>query len=37
MLGRPEDIAAAVAFLGSDDARFITGEELLVDGGMNAI
>lgn len=37
ILGRPEDIAAAVAFLGSDDARFITGEELLVDGGMNAI
>ncbi len=37
MLGKPEDIAAAVAFLASDDARFITGEELLVDGGMNAI
>jgi NAD(P)-dependent dehydrogenase (short-subunit alcohol dehydrogenase family) len=37
MLGKAEDIAAAVAFLGSEDARFITGEELLVDGGMNAI
>src|SRR5690606_23377800 len=37
MLGRPEDIAAAVAVLGSDDARLITGEELLLGGGMNAI
>lgn len=37
MLGKPEDIAAAVAFLGSEDARFITGEELMVDGGMNAV
>ena len=32
--GRPEDIAAAVAFLLSDDAGFITGTHLLVDGGM---
>lgn len=32
--GRPEDIAAAVAFLASDDAAFITGTHLLVDGGM---
>ncbi|MCI4331806.1 MAG: SDR family oxidoreductase [Thermoplasmata archaeon] len=31
--GRPEDVAAAVLFLGSDDARFITGETLVVDGG----
>lgn len=29
----PEDIAASVAFLGSDDARFITGSLHLVDGG----
>ena len=32
--GQPEDIAAAVAFLASDDARFITGQTLNVDGGM---
>ena len=32
-LGEPEDIAAAVAFLGSDDASFITGQNLVVDGG----
>ncbi|MFX8110525.1 SDR family oxidoreductase, partial [Acinetobacter baumannii] len=30
---KPEDIAAAVAFLASDDARFITGTTLAVDGG----
>jgi NAD(P)-dependent dehydrogenase (short-subunit alcohol dehydrogenase family) len=34
--GRPEDIAAAVAFLASDDASFITGEHLVVDGGIVA-
>lgn len=32
-LARPEDIAAAVAFLASDDAHHITGERLTVDGG----
>jgi NAD(P)-dependent dehydrogenase (short-subunit alcohol dehydrogenase family) len=32
-VGNPEDIAAAVAFLGSDDAAFITGVVLSVDGG----
>ena len=32
--GRPEDIAAAVAFLASADAEFITGTHLLVDGGL---
>ncbi|MGX9888782.1 SDR family NAD(P)-dependent oxidoreductase [Streptomyces sp. NPDC002276] len=32
-IGEPEDIAAAVAFLGSDDASFITGQNLVVDGG----
>jgi 3-oxoacyl-[acyl-carrier protein] reductase len=32
--GDPEDIAAAVRFLCSDEASFITGEVLLVDGGL---
>ncbi|MGF7125163.1 SDR family oxidoreductase [Rhodococcus sp. BE178] len=33
-LGEPEDIAAAVAFLASDDAAWITGQTLVVDGGL---
>jgi NAD(P)-dependent dehydrogenase (short-subunit alcohol dehydrogenase family) len=33
-LGKPEDIAAAVAYLGSDDARFVTGQVIAVDGGI---
>ncbi|ODT31023.1 MAG: short-chain dehydrogenase [Kaistia sp. SCN 65-12] len=32
-IGQPEDVAAAVAFLASDDARHLTGSELLIDGG----
>jgi NAD(P)-dependent dehydrogenase (short-subunit alcohol dehydrogenase family) len=32
--GRPEDIAAAVAYLASEDAAFVTGTHILVDGGM---
>ena len=33
-LGKPADIAGAVRFLASDEASFITGEVLLVDGGL---
>ncbi|MYV98671.1 SDR family oxidoreductase [Streptomyces sp. SID3343] len=35
--GRPEDVAAAYAFLASDDAAFIHGTELVVDGGQLAV
>jgi NAD(P)-dependent dehydrogenase (short-subunit alcohol dehydrogenase family) len=35
-LGREDDIAAAVEFLLSDDATYITGTDLLVDGGLMA-
>ena len=32
-LGRPEEVAAGVAYLASDDASFVTGLELYIDGG----
>jgi NAD(P)-dependent dehydrogenase (short-subunit alcohol dehydrogenase family) len=35
-LGYPEEIAAAVAYLASDDAAFVTGETLRIDGGFTA-
>ncbi len=34
ILGKPEDIANTVAFLASDEAVFITGTNMLVDGGV---
>jgi 3-oxoacyl-[acyl-carrier protein] reductase len=34
--GAPEDVAAAVRFLASDDAAYVTGTTLFVDGGMSA-
>jgi NAD(P)-dependent dehydrogenase (short-subunit alcohol dehydrogenase family) len=34
--GKPEEIAAAVAFLASDDSSFMTGTTFLVDGGISA-
>jgi len=36
-LGRPEEVAAAVAFLASSDASYITGVELNVDGGLGQL
>ncbi len=35
-IGRPEDIGYAAAFLASDEASFITGTQLFVDGGLTA-
>ena len=36
-LGKPSDIASAVAFLASDEAAYMTGTDILVDGGTVAL
>ena len=36
-IGQPEDIANVVRFLLSDDAAFVTGEAIVVDGGVVAV
>jgi len=33
-VGRPEDVALAVLYLASDEAAFVTGSALVVDGGL---
>jgi NAD(P)-dependent dehydrogenase (short-subunit alcohol dehydrogenase family) len=35
-VGAPADIAAGVVYLASDEARFVTGIELTIDGGASA-
>jgi len=36
-LGEPEDVASGVLFLASDESRFMTGAELVIDGGWTAL
>jgi NAD(P)-dependent dehydrogenase (short-subunit alcohol dehydrogenase family) len=36
-MARPEEIAAAMLFLASEDSSFVAGSELLVDGGMCSV
>ena len=35
-IGRPEDVAAAIAYLAADESRFVTGTALTIDGGVGA-
>jgi len=35
-MGQPEDIAAGILYLASDESSFVTGAELVIDGGMTA-
>ncbi|QQS11352.1 MAG: glucose 1-dehydrogenase [Rhodospirillales bacterium] len=37
VFGAPEDIGYGILYLISDESRFVTGSELVIDGGMNAI
>jgi NAD(P)-dependent dehydrogenase (short-subunit alcohol dehydrogenase family) len=36
-LGEPDDVAKAIRYLASDDSSFVTGAELVVDGGLTAV
>jgi NAD(P)-dependent dehydrogenase (short-subunit alcohol dehydrogenase family) len=35
-MGQPSEVAAAIAFLASDDASYVTGADIAVDGGVRA-
>ena len=36
-IGRPDDIAYGVLYLASDESSFITGTELIIDGGVTSL
>jgi hypothetical protein len=36
-MGRPEDVASAVLYLASDEAEFVTGVVVPIDGGASAV
>jgi len=36
-LGRPEEVAGVVKFLASDDAGYITGQTIVIDGGLSMV
>jgi NAD(P)-dependent dehydrogenase (short-subunit alcohol dehydrogenase family) len=36
-IGRPEKIAAGAVFLARDESSFMTGSDLVIDGGINSI
>jgi NAD(P)-dependent dehydrogenase (short-subunit alcohol dehydrogenase family) len=36
-MGKPEEIAAAVAFLAGDESRYMLGAEIAVDGGLGEL
>jgi 3-oxoacyl-[acyl-carrier protein] reductase len=37
VFGKPDDIAAAVVYLTSDEARYVTGETIHINGGMTMV